>query len=157
MSARLDILQKSLVKKNERLDALFNSHFSSVKSANGQPLNDKRNGQATLDKWDKQDEMIRNQKESIHKTLRAIEIEETKIKRVDDFEIPTYLTAYIESGEITQWRKHPRMFFVKDGGKARIVLLKDGSGIGYRGFDKSSSEERVIFAKTYNEIQKAIK
>ena len=157
MSARLDVLQKSLLKKNERLDELFNSHFASVKSANGQPLNDKRNGQATLNKWEKQDEMIRNQKESIHKTLRAIEIEESIIKRVDDFEIPTYLTAYIESGEITQWHKHPRMFFVKGGGKARIVLLKDGAGVGYRGLDKSSSEERTVFAKTYNKIQEIIK
>jgi len=76
---KLKILKASLINKEAILDQRFETHFASVAQANGQPLNDKRNGQATLNKWDKQSDAIRNQKESIEKTKRAIEKEEGKI------------------------------------------------------------------------------
>ena len=60
MSKRLEILKQSLAKKEQELQRRFDEHFATVKQANGQPLNDKRNGQATLNKWEKQNNAIRN-------------------------------------------------------------------------------------------------
>lgn len=45
---RLEILKNSLAKKQAAFDAAFTEHTDDVKSANGQPLNDKRNGAATF-------------------------------------------------------------------------------------------------------------
>ena len=47
MTKRLDILKASLEKKEAAMDAKISEHFATVKEANGQPLNDKRNGAAT--------------------------------------------------------------------------------------------------------------
>lgn len=44
--SRLKILKSSLKKKEDKLDKKINEHFGDVASANGQPLNDKRNGPA---------------------------------------------------------------------------------------------------------------
>ena len=68
MSKKLEILKQSLAKKEQELQRRFDEHFATVKQANGQPLNDKRNGQATLNKWEKQNNAIRTLKESIEKT-----------------------------------------------------------------------------------------
>ena len=43
MSKRLEILKQSLAKKEELFSQKLDDHFSTVKQANGQPLNDKRN------------------------------------------------------------------------------------------------------------------
>ena len=69
---KLEILKQSLAKKEQELQRRFDVHFATVKQANGQPLNDKRNGQATLNKWEKQNNAIRNLKDSIEKTKSAI-------------------------------------------------------------------------------------
>ena len=66
---RLQILENSLIKKNDLFDEKLNNHFETVKQANGQPLNDKRNGQATLNKWDRQNESLLNLKENIEKSI----------------------------------------------------------------------------------------
>jgi hypothetical protein len=79
MSKKLEILKQSLAKKEEQLNAKFDTQ--TVKQANGQPLNDKRNGQATLNKWERQNEGIRQFKKAL--TKQAIEIEEGKIKGVE--------------------------------------------------------------------------
>ena len=71
MSNRLEILKNSLLKKEQQLEKRLDNHFADVKRANGQPLNDKRNGQATMNRWERQNEAIRNLKESIEKTKRA--------------------------------------------------------------------------------------
>ena len=67
MTKRLEMLKASLVKKEAELDRRMQAHFDTVKQANGQPLNDKRNGQATLNKWEKQNDAIRNQQVEIEK------------------------------------------------------------------------------------------
>ena len=76
---KLEILKNSLDRKESVLNQKFDSHFVDVKHGNGQPMNDKRNGQATMSRWEKQSDSIRNQLKEIEKTKRAIEIEETKI------------------------------------------------------------------------------
>ena len=55
---RLEILEESLKKKQQLFDRRLQNHFDTVKQTNGQPLNDKRNGHATLDKWDRQNESL---------------------------------------------------------------------------------------------------
>jgi len=72
MSKKLEILKQSLAKKEEQLNAKLDTHFATVKQANGQPLNDKRNGQATLNKWERQNEGIRTMQKSIEATKQAI-------------------------------------------------------------------------------------
>ena len=68
MSKKLEILKQSLEKKEQQLNSKFDQHFATVKQANGQPLNDKRNGQATLNKWERQNEGIRTMQKSIEAT-----------------------------------------------------------------------------------------
>ena len=106
MTKRLEMLKASLVKKEAELDRRMQAHFDTVKEANGQPLNDKRNGQATLNKWEKQNDAIRNQQAEIEKTKRAIEFEEGKIAHVGSVSVPSFITDLIDAGEITQWRKY---------------------------------------------------
>ena len=96
-----EILKNSLVKKEKALDEKFDNHFATVRQANGQPLNDKRNGQATLNKWERQSDSIRTQKASIEKTKRAIEIEEGKVIGV--FIIPE---ADVEKKNYCYLQKH---------------------------------------------------
>ena len=77
---RLEILKNSLIKKEKQFDDKLQNHINTVKQANGQPLNYKRNGRATLNKWDRQNESLRNLKDSIQKTKDEIEKEEAERK-----------------------------------------------------------------------------
>ncbi|OSI07419.1 Uncharacterised protein [Neisseria animaloris] len=56
-SKRMEVLQQSLTKKQTAFDNKLQAHFDDVQSANGQPLNDKRNGQATMNRWKKPSEI----------------------------------------------------------------------------------------------------
>ena len=76
---RLEILENSLIKKQEKFDTKLSEHFADVKSANGQPLNDKRNGHVTLNRWEKQNASLLNCEKEIEKTKEAIEKEKRKI------------------------------------------------------------------------------
>ena len=74
--SRLEILKSSLKKKEDKFNKKINDHFRDVASANGQPLNDKRNGPATMRRWDRQNNAISNLQKEIDKTKSAIEREE---------------------------------------------------------------------------------
>ena len=58
--SRLDILKTSLEKKQAKFYEKLNEHFADVRSANGQPLNDKKNGASTMKRWDKQNNVLSN-------------------------------------------------------------------------------------------------
>jgi hypothetical protein len=155
MSARLEILKESLKKKEAELDRRFDNHFSTVKQANGQPLNDKRNGAATLAKWEKQNDGIRNQKEEVEKTKRAIEFEESKITETEHWykKMPKVLTDLIDSGVLIQWRKHPRMMFVNGVDKARIIFNDKTGVISHKYVSQIEDKDQyAIFRDTYNAI-----
>lgn len=64
---RLEILEESLKKKQQIFDNRLLNHFNCVKQSNGQPLNDKRNGRSTLDKWDRQNDSLRRLQAEIEK------------------------------------------------------------------------------------------
>lgn len=154
-SNRLKILENSLEKKKKSFDEKLQNHFETVKQANGQPLNDKRNGRATLNKWDRQNDSLRKQQDEIEKTKNAIEREKNKIENIEESKkgLPTELLDSIESGTLIQWRKHPNTFFVKGVDKARIVWDTDKKQLAYRYLGEiKDTEQRKIFAKTYNEL-----
>ena len=155
MSKRLEILKNSLAKKEQQLNAKFDEHFATVKQANGQPLNDKRNGQATLNKWERQNEGIRTLQKSIEATKQASEKEESKIKGVEHVNgyIPKEILALVETGELIQWRKHPHTFFVAGVDKARIVWLEKTKQVAHKFVSEiKEQKQRTKFVYMYNRL-----
>jgi len=157
MTKRLKILENSLVKKDRALSDKFENHFIDVKSANGQPLNDKRNGQATLGRWGRQNESIRSAIDGVEITKAAIEREKSKINYVEFWykKMPEYLTDLIDNGEINQWRKHPRMMFVSGVDKARLVFNDETGLVNHRYVsDIKDKQQFAIFRDLFNQINK---
>ena len=157
---RLLILENSLEKKKKQFDERLQNHFDTVKQANGQPLNDKRNGQATLNKWERQNNSLRNLQESIAKTERAIEAEKGKIIDCEGVknDLPTAILDMIENGTITQWRKHPNTFFVAGVEKARIIWDNKKKVVAHKYSKQITDKDQwKLFAKTYNQLFKEIK
>lgn len=155
MSKKLEILKQSLAKEEEQLNAKFDQHFATVKQANGQPLNDKRNGQATLNKWERQNEGIRTMQKSIEATKQAIEIEEYKIKGVEHANtfIPVEIQKLVETGELIQWRKHPHTFFVPGVDKARIVWDEKRKVVAHKFVSAITvQDQRTKFVRIFNPL-----
>ena len=143
MSKRLEILKKSLEKKEKTFSDKLQNHFDTVKQANGQPLNDKRNGQATLNKWERQNSALRNLKQSIEKSKEAIEREEFKVESCEAVKsrLPAELLTLIDEGKITQWRKFPNRFFVVGVERARLVW---------------DEEKKIVIHQYVSEIPKGV-
>ena len=152
-SRRLEILQQSLAKKQAAFDDKIQAHFDDVRSANGQPLNDKRNGQATMNRWERQNDSLRTLQKSIEKTEAAIEREQLKIDHVARTPIPEFLKPMLEAGEITQWRKYPNRFFVPGVEKARIIWYEKDQEFGYSHLEGVKGEQFAKFRDTYNHIR----
>lgn len=158
-SRKLETLKKSLSKKEKEFQQKLDVYFASVKQANGQPLNDKRNGQATLNKWEKQNNSIRNLKESIEKTKLAIEFEESRIRGVEHANglVPKEITELVEKGELVQWRKHPHTFFVNGVEKARIMWDEKRKLVAHKYANQiPTQEQRSKFAKIYNSLNSVL-
>jgi hypothetical protein len=155
-SKRLEILQNSLQKKEAILDQKFDNHFLDVKSGNGQPMNDKRNGRATLNRWESQSDSIRNQYKEIEKTKNAIEFEQDKILDCKAVlkDLPKPFLDCLESGELTQWRKFPNRFFVKNGGRGRVIWEKGELLCSY--VPEFETPERAAFAACFNKLKTQI-
>ena len=152
---KLEILKQSLVKKENQFDQKLDQHFATVNQANGQPLNDKRNGQATLNKWDKQNASLRTLKDGIEKTKNAIEFEEGRIAGVNHVNgfIPKEILELVDTGELVQWRKHPHTFFVAGVDKARIVWDEKRKVVAHRyAYQITEQEQRSKFVKIYNPL-----
>ncbi|MDO4226208.1 hypothetical protein [Neisseria sp.] len=152
-SRRMEVLQQSLAKKQAAFDQSLQAHIDDVRSANGQPLNDKRTGRQTLDRWERQNDSLRTRQEDIQKTQRAIEREQHKIDHVARTPIPEFLKPMLESGEISQWRKYPNRFFVKGVDKARIIWFEDKQEFGYSHIQGMPPEQRPLFKAAYDKIR----
>lgn len=159
MEKRLDILKRSLDKKKDLFNEKLQEHMSTVKQANGQPLNDKRNGQATLNKWERQNQALVNIRGGIEKTERAIEREESKLKRVEvaNTTTPSSILSLVASGDLIQWRKHPNTFFVTGVDKGRIVWDDKKKVVAHRYYSQIPDKvQKAIFAKIYNGLNKKL-
>lgn len=151
--SRLSILENSLQKKKATLDGLFECHFADVKAANGQPLNDKCNGSATVNRWDRQSDRIRNAQLEIEKTEAAIDREKHKALAVDSVnkQLPQWLLPMVEAGELEQWKKHPNTFFVPGVESARIRIdLKTGAPCSI--LDDIPKDQYPKFRDTANKV-----
>jgi hypothetical protein len=159
MNKKLEILKQLLAKKEQLLNAKFEAHFASVMQVNGQPLNDKRNGQATLDRWERQIESIIALQRSIEKTKRAIEIGESRVKAVEHANayIPAEIQRLVESGELIQWQKYPHIFFVAGVDKARIVWDENRKLVAHNYTSEiTTQEQRTKFVKIYNSLNEQL-
>lgn len=152
---RLEILEESLKKKQQFFDHRLQDHFDTVKQANGQPLNDKRNGRATLDKWEKQNDSLRRLQDGIEKTKMAIERERGKMLNVEAVKetLPAEILALVESGALIQWRRYPNMFFVPGVDKARIIWDSRKRIVAHKFANTlTDREQRKRFADAYNPL-----
>ena len=159
MGTRLEILKRSLDNKKDLFNEKLQEHMSTVKQANGQPLNDKRNGQATLNRWERQNQSLVNIREGIEKTERAIEREESKIKGVEvaNTTTPYEILSLIASGDLIQWRKHPNTFFVTGVDKGRIVWDNKKKVVAHRYYSQIPDKiQKSVFAKIYNDLNRAL-
>ncbi len=154
-ASRLEILQNSLAKKEALFAQRLDQHFADVKQANGQPLNDKRNGRATMERWERQNDALRNLQNEIEKTKRAIDIEETKTFNVENAKgkLPAEFLEMIKLGELIQWRKHPTFFFVPGVEKARIVFVPERDGFTHRYLSEIPDDTQYKkFVSAYNKL-----
>lgn len=160
MSKRLDILKSSLIKKEQELQRRIDAHFETVKQANGQPLNDKRNGVATLNKWERQNDAIDRQLKEIEKTKAAIEREQGTLDWIVNFnesEIPKQIMELVNSGVLVQWRRYPHCFFVKGVDKARIIWDTKSKKVLYKYANNIQDKtQRTKFASVYNGLNKVL-
>lgn len=156
MSKKLEILKNSLLKKEAELSKKISLHIEDVRRANGQPLNDKRNGHVTLNRWERQNDSIRALKGSIQKTKRAIEFEEGQINGValqNEKYTPKEILELIEKGELIQWRKHPHTFFVSGVDKARIWWDEKRKAVAHKYAHLIINvEQRKKFVQIYNSL-----
>lgn len=157
--SRLDILKSSLEKKQAKFDKKLDEHFADVRSANGQPLNDKRNGYSTMRRWDKQNDSLLNLQKEIEKTKTAIEREECKIGGIarEKESMPKEITDLISNGTLKQWGKYPHIMFVDGVDKARIVW-DDKKKVVMHKFTNTltDKEQRKKFAQVYNSLHATI-
>ena len=158
--SRLDVLSASLVKKEARLASLLDNHFDTVKSTNGQPMNDKRNGAAHFKKIEQQNDAIRKANAEIDKTKSAIERERLKISGVGlaNETMPKPILDAILSNKITQWRKFPNRFFVVGVEKGRLIWeAKEGKL--FAGYTASipTAEQKETFKTVARELYAELK
>ena len=156
---RLDILKASLEKKQAKFDRKLNEHFADVKSTNGQPLNDKRNGFATMERWDRQNDALSRIQKEIEKTQTAIEREESRIRCIDRNKnsMPEEIQELIDNGTLKQWGKYPHIMFVEGVDKARIIWDSKKKMVMHK-FVSSiiNTEQRKKFARVYNSLNASI-
>uniref|UniRef100_UPI0040286DC9 hypothetical protein n=1 Tax=Bacteroides uniformis TaxID=820 RepID=UPI0040286DC9 len=156
--SRLDILKASLEKKQAKFDRKLNEHFADVKSTNGQPLNDKRNGFATMKRWDRQNDVLSRMQKEIEKTQTAIEREESRIRCIDRNKnsMPEEIQELIDNGTLKQWGKYPHIMFVEGVDKARIIWDSKKKMVMHK-FVSSiiDTEQRKKFARVYNSLNNA--
>jgi hypothetical protein len=156
---RLDILRASLEKKQAKFYEKLNGHFADIRSANGQPLSDKRNGFSTMRRWDRQNDILSRLQKDIEKTKTAIEREESKIKCINHNRnaMPEEIQNLIDNGTLKQWGKYPHIMFVEGVDKARIIW-DDKKKLVMHKFASSitDAEQRKKFAQIYNSLHVSV-
>jgi hypothetical protein len=160
MTKKLEILIASLEKKEAMFNQKLDDNIATVKQANGQPLNDKRNGRATLNKWESQNNSLKSLQLEIEKTKRAIENETAKIKNVEHTQniLPSQIIDLISEGTLIQWRKYPNMFFVEGVEIARIIWNAKKKILEHKYFNLVIDiEQRKKFANIFNQLYNSLR
>lgn len=157
MATRLEILEASLEKKKAKFNQSVEKHIGEVKQANGQPMNDKRNGAATFKKWERSNQAASNAQAEVEKTEAAIERERSKINGCERAlsEMPKQIIELVDSGVLNQWRRHPNTFFVNGVDKARIQYKH---GKLFCKFFRSipNDEQSAIFRDIFNNLKREL-
>ena len=156
--SRLSILKQSLEKKENKFNEMINNHFDTVRSANGQPLNDKRNGYATIRKWDNQNSALQNQQQEIEKTKDAIFREEFKQDCIQGAKdgMPMEILELINKGILKQWGKHPNIMFVEGVDKARIIWDNKKKVVMHKYYTSIIDDsQKIKFRELYNKLYKS--
>lgn len=157
--SRLDILKASLEKKQAKFYKKLNEHFVDVRSTNGQPLNDKKNGALTMKRWDKQNDSLSKMQKEIEKTKHAIEAEESKLVSIatNKSRMPKEIVELIDNGTLKQWGKYPNILFVEGVDKARIIWDKKKGCVMHKFVNTiTDKEQKRKFASIYNSLHAAI-
>lgn len=155
MSKKLEILSRSLEKKQRELQRLIDAHIQDVRHANGQPLNDKRNGAATMRRWERQDAAITSMMASIERTKAAIAREEG-MNRYNEG-LPEVIRELLQTGELKQWRKYPHIFFVAGVEGARIVWDARRRTVNYKyDYKVTDTEQWRRFCEVYRMVSNEI-
>lgn len=156
---RLDMLKASLEKKQAKFNKKLNEYFADVKRANGQPLNDKRNGYSTMKRWDRQNDTLSGIQKEIEKTQAAIEREESRIRCIDRNRksMPEEIQELIDNGTLKQWSKYPHIMFVEGVDKARIIWDDKKRMVMHKFVGSiTDMEQRKRFAQVYNPLNASI-
>ena len=157
--SKIERLKKSLEKKREKFQDKIEAHFDDVRSANGQPLNDKRCGRSTINRWEKQNNALLNLQKEIERTEKAIQEEESKINFVERVknELPKEIVELIDNGTIKQWSKYPHIFFVDGVEKARIIWEDKKKRVAHKFASQIRDREQYKkFANVYNTLAKKL-
>ncbi|PJI25969.1 hypothetical protein [Prevotella intermedia] len=157
--SKIERLKKSLEKKREKFQDKIEAHFDDVRSANGQPLNDKRCGRSTISRWEKQNNALLNLQKEIERTEKAIQEEESKINFVErvKHELPKEIVELIDNGTIKQWSKYPHIFFVDGVEKARIIWEDKKKRVAHKFTSQIRDREQYKkFANVYNMLAKKL-
>lgn len=157
---RLEVLRASLEKKEAEFARRLDAYMDDVRSANGQPLNDKRCGASTLARWDRKNESLKALEREIIKTREAIYREEARL--LDCAEaleaLPSEIVALIEEGTLKQWRKHPNTLFVEGVSKARLQWDAKRGRLEKKYDNRITDEgERRRFAEVYDRLAETLK
>jgi len=157
---RREILEASLAKKDAKFNASLEAHMSDVRGAQGEPMAGHRGGEKVLSRWNKQNNSLRFQQESIDKTKTALEREDWRdAEKLHANEVlltmPQIIQEMTKNGKLNQWAKHPTIFFVNGVKKSRIQIKK---GKAHHRFARQCENEEQFqkFRTVYNEINKAV-
>ena len=156
---RVERLKISLEKKKKKFQDKLDAHFEDVRSANGQPLNDKRCGRSTMSRWKKQNNALLNLQKEIERTENAIQNEEDKNNFVESVksELPQEIVELIDNGTIRQWSKYPHIFFVDGVVKARIIWEDKKKRVAHKFTNQIQDKEQYKkFANVYNTLAKKL-
>lgn len=156
---KIERLKISLEKKKKKFQDKLDAHFEDVRSANGQPLNDKRCGCSTMSRWEKQNNALLNLQKEIERTENAIQNEENKnnfVERVKS-ELPQEIVELIDNGTIRQWSKYPHIFFVDGVSNARIIWEDKKKRVAHKFTSRILDKDQYKkFANVYNTLAKKL-
>jgi hypothetical protein len=128
-----------------------------MSETHGSPINDKPQGASTARALENGERGIFKQFDEIRKTKAAITRETDKIIHCENWmeDMPQIIKDLVESGEIVQWRQHPRFFFVKGVDKARFSI--ENGKIVHRYLSNIPSDQYPLYRDCVNKIFMAMK